>query len=452
MIALQPESHRQGPDVGDEKLFPVLKARKSPLAFGVGNFGISIFIETVKGFAYFYYVDWLGLALVSAAFVRTIFAIWDAIDDPLIGLLSDHTRSRWGRRGPWLMTAVRFMMLVFVAVFSVPAAFRAPQQLFVYMLSIMLLYETLNAILGINYSALYPELFRTPPERARVAVFCQTGNIMGVLVVLVLSPLFFQTIGFFKMAIMYALIGGSLLFFSVFYNQEGRTTQIYPGSAILPTLRSILADRIFWLFVLMMSVTFFSTNLVAFAVPFYVKYSLQARTEMISLLSGLAMLSALATMPAWTKLMKAWQIPKVFLVTSAVLGVSMIGFGVFPIAPAAGLSAVLFGGALQGVNVCSIVIRANLINRNINRTGNYNEASYYGLMNSGIRLGDLLHSLAMVLVGVLFGYVSGENPGPQAGLAFRFLISALPVAGLCLAALFARKFFNAFSQSQVSAP
>src|SRR5512138_2028078 len=123
----------------------------------------------------------------------------------------------------------------------------------------------------------------------------------------------------------------------------------------------------------------------------------------------------------------------------------MLGLGLVPTLSCAALSAVLFGGALQGINVCSIVIRANLVSRNIERTGNRNEASYYGLINSGLRSGDLLHSLAMLGMGLLFGYVSGENPGPQPGLAFRCLISALPSAGLCLAALFARKFFKASS-------
>ena len=445
MIAIPHESRYQKPDILGESPFPFFEPRKSPLAFGAGNFGLSIFVETVKGFAYFYYVDFLGLALVSAALVRTIFTIWDAIDDPLMGFLSDHTRSRWGRRRLWLFTALPFMILVFTAVFSVPTAFRAPQRLFIYMLTVMLLYEMLNAVLGVNYSALFPELFQTLLERTRAAVFCQTGNILGVVVALVLAPLLFQSIGFSNMAIIYALGGGSLFFISIICNREGQTGQMYPRFAVIRTLHGILVDPIFWFFVLMMMLTFFGTNLVAFAVPFYVKYSLHARTETISLLSGLAMLSSLVSMPAWTRLLKAWQIQKVFFVTSAVAGISMLGFGLFATVPGAALFAVLFGGALQGINVCNIVTRASLISRNIDRTGNYNEASYYGLMNSGIRLGDLLHSLAMLLVGVLFGYISGENPGPQPGIAFRFLMSLLPIAGLSLGALFARKFFKAFS-------
>lgn len=109
-------------------------------------------------------------------------------------------------------------------------------------------------------------------------------------------------------------------------------------------------------------------------------------------------------------------------------------------------SAIVFGVSWGGLNICSTVLRATLITRNIDRTGNRNEASYYGLMNFSLRLGGMLHSLSMLLMGVLFGYVSGENPGAQPGLAFRFLISAMPMAGLAIAALFAHGFFQRFPQ------
>ncbi len=108
----------------NENVKPAIQSRKSPFAFGAGNFGISILSETFNGFAYFYYVDFLGLALASAALVRTVFAIWDAIDDPLVGFLSDHSHSRWGRRRPWLITSLPLMMVTFFLVFSVPASIK----------------------------------------------------------------------------------------------------------------------------------------------------------------------------------------------------------------------------------------------------------------------------------------------------------------------------------------
>ncbi len=401
--------------------------RKSPLAFGIGSFGTSILAETFNGYAYYYYIDFLGLAIGSAALVRTIFTVWDVVDDPFTGFLSDHTRTRWGRRRPWLLLSLPFALMAFIGIFSVPASFRTPSQLFLYMLIFLLLFETLNTILGVNYSALFPELFQTVAERARVAVYNQTGNILATVVGLVLAPLLFQSIGFSRMAWIYALIGGCVFFSALFFNREGHISQSQPWSAVMPTLRSILVDRVFWLYAFMMILTFFSTNLIPFALPFYVKYSLHMQSGMISLLSGLAMLASLAGMPLWNRVIKRFPLHSVFLGAVSISAVGILPMGLFPKLPGAVFSAIVFGGALQGINVCNIIIRANLVGRNIARTRNRNEASYYGLMNAALRLVGVLQSLAMVSVAVLFGYISGDQPGTNPDMAFRFLISFLPV-------------------------
>ncbi|MGA9397785.1 MAG: MFS transporter [Anaerolineaceae bacterium] len=431
--------------IGEPGIIPN-QNRKSPFAFGLGNFGTSILVETFNGYAYFYYIDFLGLAITSAALVRTIFTAWDAINDPLMGFLSDHTRTRWGRRRPWLFPSLPLFMMVFVLVFSAPASYKSTSWLLPYMLMVMLAYETLITIIGINYSALYPELFRTLVERTRVAVFCQSGNVLGLLLGLSLSPLLYGVLGFSRMALIYALVGGSLFFISLWFNRENPASHPQsPWSNIKPIILRILVDRVFWFYTLMMILTLFATGLVSFALPFYVKYALHASTGVTSLLSGAALLSSLATMPVWTRLVNVWKPRRVFLISTCVIGIGILGLGLLPHIPFAVLSAVIFGAALQGINITHIVVRASLISRNIGRTGMQNEATYYGMMNSALRLGGLLQALVMLLAGVIFGYVSGENPGSQPDLAFRYLISAFPLVALFLGGIVGWWFFGLFS-------
>ncbi len=427
------------------------QGRKSPLAFGAGFFGISIFTETFYGYAYFFYVDVLGLALVSAAFVRTIFTLWDSINDPLMGYISDHSHSRWGRRRPWLFSALPLLMLVFFLVFSVPAAYRDPSRLPVYMLVVFLLYETLNTVIGMNYSALFPEVFRTLIERTRAAAFTQSGLILGLLTGLALSPLVYQKFGFSTMAAIYALCGGALLFASLPFNREAPSARASTWPELWPVLRTVLADRVFWLYVLTMIFAFFAVGLVVLALPFYVKYALQAPTSMISILSGLSLFSSLAALPFWKKLIDRWGLHRVFSISAAGVGCALLSFGLFSKMPWAAVAAVIYGLAVPGMQVSNIVIRAALVSRSIQQTGSQNEGFYYGMMNSALRLGGLLQALAMFLAAQLFGYISGGTPGPHPDLAFRFLISILPAAGLLLAGTFARIFFKAFTQ-QVNPP
>ena len=70
---------------------------------------------------------------------------------------------------------------------------------------------------------------------------------------------------------------------------------------------------------------------------------------------------------------------------------------------------------------------ANFVDQDLKRTGHRREGIYFGLLRVLGKLSKVQEGLAIVLLGLLFGYVSGENPGPQPGNAFRFLISVFPL-------------------------
>ena len=96
------------------------------------------------------------------------------------------------------------------------------------------------------------------------------------------------------------------------------------------------------------------------------------------------------------------------------------------------VGAAIAGGGLGGVKVCREMILANLVDRSRERCGRRCEGVYYGLSRFIGRLSRILEALALALIGVLFGYVSGENPGPDPANAFRFLISVFPFVCMAL--------------------
>ncbi len=75
---------------------PIIK--NSPTVYGLGTLGLSAIGHAFSGYYMFYYVDVLGLTVALAAVVNVVYAIWDAVSDPLVGHLSDNTRTRWGHR------------------------------------------------------------------------------------------------------------------------------------------------------------------------------------------------------------------------------------------------------------------------------------------------------------------------------------------------------------------
>jgi GPH family glycoside/pentoside/hexuronide:cation symporter len=102
--------------------------------------------------------------------------------------LSDNTRTRFGRRHPWLMVGLPLYLLFFGLVFSVPELFRHDNALFWYMLGTVILYETLGTVVGTNFGALFPELFQKLPQRIRAGAFNRAGHALGLIVGLVLTP------------------------------------------------------------------------------------------------------------------------------------------------------------------------------------------------------------------------------------------------------------------------
>jgi len=118
---------------------------------------------------------------------------------------------------------------------------------------------------------------------------------------------------------------------------------------------------------------------------------------------------------------------------------SAIGFGFAKDLTFGVIGAVIGGVGLGGIKVCREMILANLVDQSLNRTGHRREGVYYSLNRFVGRLSKILETLSLVLLGVLFGYVSGENPGPDPANAFRFLMSAVPFIFLIFAWFLARR-------------
>jgi len=418
--------------------------KPSPVFYGMGTLGISLGVETFGAFAYFYYVDFLGLAFSLAALIRTIYAVWDALNDPLFSYLSDSTRTRWGRRRPWLLIGVPLFALSFILIFTGPVSQTGGQSsLFWYLLGLTLLYETFVTIVGVNYSALFPELFQTVPERLRASAFNRTGLIAGLFVSLALTPMIFVQLGFQKMALVYAALAGSLLFTAILKYKENPAYQTPRIVGPWTTFREIARGRAFWLYALTLTIFAFAVNLFPFAIPFYSKYSLGADAGAITLLFGVSLAAALGSVPVWVKIHPRWGTAGIFLRSLAIILVGGLCLGLAPDLSTAVIAVAIFGLGWGGCQVCFDVIRASLVDRHFNLTGQRSEAAYFSLLGFGIHLSGVLQGAAMLVVGILFDYVSGDQPGPQPGAAFRFLIGGFPAVSLGLAMLLARRFFIA---------
>ena len=411
----------------------------SPIAYGLGNFGLQAAFKVFVGYYIFFYVDMLGLAIALAAIINIVYALWDAVNDPLVGYLSDNTRTRWGRRKPWLLTALPFYAIFLVLIYAVPDVFKGGNLLFWYALVVIFLFETVNTIVGTNYEALFPELFQGFKERTRASAYNQGFGMVGELVGFALTPIIYTQFGFVPTAVFFALMAGILVFFSLLRNREDPITQKAPPLDLKDAFGDVLRDRPFWQFTIVATLLWFTTGVYTLAIPFWTKYTLGAIPQAPSIIFATVFLVAIGSVSVWSRMVRKhgtkctwlWAIG-VFILSAIIIGLaSDLVIGV--------IGAVLAGAGLGGVKVCREMILANLVDRSTERTGRRQEGVYYGLNRFIGRLSKILESLALVLLGVLFGYVSGEQPGPDPGNAFRFLIGVFPFVCLVIAWMLARR-------------
>lgn len=89
----------------------------SKLAYGFGDVGCNFSWSFVVSFLMIFYTDVFGVSMAAVATLMLVSRIWDAVNDPVIGSLSDRTKSRWGRYRPWLLFGAPITGLVLVICF-----------------------------------------------------------------------------------------------------------------------------------------------------------------------------------------------------------------------------------------------------------------------------------------------------------------------------------------------
>jgi len=134
-----------------------------------------------------FYAQTMGLGLGTVGLVFMLSRFWNALCDPLIGILSDHTHSRFGRRKPWIAAGA----LVFI--FAVASVYWPPRHLSAVHLGIALFALYLGwTMIGTPFAAWASELSTGYHERSRVQTFLQTGTALGLMLTLLLPALLDQ--------------------------------------------------------------------------------------------------------------------------------------------------------------------------------------------------------------------------------------------------------------------
>ena len=139
-------------------------SRRRKLLFSIGDLSTSIPLAILMFFQLFFLTDVAGLNPAYAAWAVGIPRIWDAINDPLFGLVSDRIRTRWGRRRVLLLFGAVPLGLTFMLMWLVPSLGQAG--LVLYYAFVFILFDTVFTLVHVGNNALTPEMTSDYDERS----------------------------------------------------------------------------------------------------------------------------------------------------------------------------------------------------------------------------------------------------------------------------------------------
>jgi glycoside/pentoside/hexuronide:cation symporter, GPH family len=152
-------------------------SRKTKLAYGAGDLGAAIATAINGFFLLNFLINIAGLRPGTAGTIFLIVKIWDAVNDPIVGWLTDHTVSRFGRRRPWLLIAAVPFGLAFFLQWIVPPL--GQTGLFWYYLVVAVLLDFAFTAVNVPYAALTAELTQDYDERTRLSSVRMSFSIVG---------------------------------------------------------------------------------------------------------------------------------------------------------------------------------------------------------------------------------------------------------------------------------
>jgi GPH family glycoside/pentoside/hexuronide:cation symporter len=432
-----------------------MKSRFAKIAYGVGNLGQALFFNTVQTFLIFFYTDTVRLdpKLVGLAFAIS-YGVWNAINDPLIGVLSDRTRTRWGRRIPYIALGAPLTFLLFVLVWSPPlggSPLTNPSHtgIFLYFAVIIALFDLAYTAVSVTYTALFPEAFQDLKERTEVSIYRQVAAMVGTALGLAIMPVIVGALserfgdlgGWTGAGVILGLIGGGAFGFSLLGSRERKEVSEEEALPLIAAFKETFTNRSFLAFVGANLMICYIWSWLSAMVPFFTKYVIRAEEEQMSLLFIGMFVTAILFYPLWR-----WVALRLGSKRTLALSVTLFVVFLLPVLfvaslPQALVMILLVGSAHSGITLVRDIVLSDVIDEDELHTGRRREGSYFGVTAFIERLVMVLIGGSTSLVLGLSGYNAALTTQPSSvALGIRLGMGLLPVVALAIF-LVALKFY-----------
>lgn len=415
------------------------------LAYGIGDFGFS-FTDTAIGVLFaIFLTDVVGLRPSLAALAIFVGKSWDYINDPIIGYIVDRTRTRWGRRRPYLLFGFIPFGLAFAMLWWRPP-FESQIALTAYYAAAFFFYDTILTLVTTPFFALTPELTQDYDERTSISSYRMAFSLLGGLIAFIVPLMMIGTMRpentgrVFQMGWVFAIACALPLLVTFFGTREREEYVHQKQPSLRESLKAAWNNRPFMFAAGIFLFTWTAVDIIQTMLLFFLKYRMGLEAES-DIVAGAVFITALIVLPFWvwasqkTDKRKAYISGMVFL--SAVMTILIF------LDPSLGFTSVLALAALAGVGVSAVHVLTwamipDAVEVDELENGSRHEGMFYALVSLFKKVATSI-ALPLTLLALDWsGFISNAPQQTESAIwAIRILVGPVPSVLLLGGILFA---------------
>jgi GPH family glycoside/pentoside/hexuronide:cation symporter len=415
------------------------------LGFAVGDFGFNIVWQGTALFLMYVYTDVFGISPTIAGIIYMAALVWDAVFDPIVGVIADRTRTRWGRYRPWIFIGALPMAISYALAFWNPGLTGVALIAWVAFTHCFL--RTAFALSNIPFSSLQARLSGDSKERTTLAGMRMLGAGVGGLSVALLGPAIVHSLsadeaqGYFLAGI----VGGVLTLVTLLYvvvvmrePEEGPVVKHEPfwgdlGSFFVQLFRNGPLARIFIVLVVVsLALTMFSKNIL-----YYFKYVLEAPPGSESLALIMTPVALILLVPAWILLANRTSKRTAWMVASAFAATGYASLYLNPVREVGTtylmMSLASIGSSGFGVLMWSML--PDTVEWGEVKLGVRHEAKVFGFSAFAQKAALGVNALIVGISLDAIGYVPNQHQTPGALGGITTIMTLVPLAGVIISVL-----------------
>ena len=422
------------------------------LAYGAGDLGPAITANVLAFYLLVFFTNVAGLPAGLASNILVVGKVWDAINDPIVGVLSDRTSHPWGRRYPWIIYGGIPFGIFFLLQWIVPSTDHTV--LFWYYVAISILFNTAYTAVNLPYTALTPELTQDYNERTSLNSFRFAFSIGGSIFSLILALIIFRVFQndpnqqYLVLGAICAVISVLPLYWCVLGTRKHVAAQLLENAELdnstsLPLkeqLQIAFSNRPFLYVIGIYLFSWLGVQLTATIIPYFVVNWMQQPQYVLSLVAIAVQGTALIMLFVWSKVSEKYGKKAVYFMGMSLWIIAQAGL--FFLQPGQVfqmyLLAVMAGVGVSTAYLIPWSMIPDVIELDELQTGERREGVFYSFMvllqKIGLAVGLWLVGQALGRAGFL-STVPGQPPPvqPESALfAIRVAIGPLPTIALIL--------------------